>query len=600
MTAVGVCTAAVQTPILKWQRGGCLSSWCQTGWYSSPAVRDLDGNGTVEVIGSAYDVFVVDGATGASVWQVASGHDRSEPAAPNVGRTWPGIVVADVDGDGQQEIVTAHGGGWVSVYDRSGYFKPGWPKHPTTSELRGLAVYDLDKDGTLEIVATAAIPNRTNIWVYEHDGALRPGWPQLSGTTGYAWGIYNDNAAVGNLDADPAGEIVAPSDVHYIAAYEANGTQVPAAATFGAGKAWSQVGVWESTVPELRGWGACDGTRVESYRTNFADGASVIADVNGDGVNEVVVTGNVYDCSVSESRYTGPYILRADRSRFQSPPWDWTSPPVNTGAPLSEDYNVIEGAMADPVVADLDGDGIQEVLFSSNDGRVHAFWLDRTEHGSWPYSGYSAAEGVYRFASPPVVADLDGDGQAEVLFASWPQKTNGMIGKLQILDSTGHSLWAIALPAWWGGGSPAWNGALAAPTLADIDGDPELEIVVNTARSGLVAYDLPGTANARVLWSTGRGNALRSGSCVTTAPAPLGASVRVAVSGTNDLRVTWQSQPGATSYSVYRSTSRDMTGAIRIGRVSVTSFVDPGARTSAAPRYSYEVHAVAGCSAESP
>jgi uncharacterized repeat protein (TIGR01451 family) len=53
---------------------------------------------------------------------------------------------------------------------------------------------------------------------------------------------------------------------------------------------------------------------------------------------------------------------------------------------------------------------------------------------------------------------------------------------------------------------------LAAPTLADIDGDGELEAVLNTAHSGLVAYDLPGTSKARILWGTGRGNYQRSGS----------------------------------------------------------------------------------------
>ena len=35
--------------------------------------------------------------------------------------------------------------------------------------------------------------------------------------------------------------------------------------------------------------------------------------------------------------------------------------------------------------------------------------------------------------------------------------------------------------------------------------------MLNTAHSGLVAYDLPGTADARILWSTGRGNYQRTG-----------------------------------------------------------------------------------------
>jgi hypothetical protein len=111
--------ANIAAPVLKWQHGGCYASWCETGWYSSPAVADLDGDGTMEVIGSAYSIAVLDGATGALEWRMKSGHDRTEPDADNVGRTWPGIVVADVDADGEPEIVTAHGGGYVSVYDHT-------------------------------------------------------------------------------------------------------------------------------------------------------------------------------------------------------------------------------------------------------------------------------------------------------------------------------------------------------------------------------------------------------------------------------------------------------------------------------------------------
>ncbi|HQY94419.1 MAG TPA: VCBS repeat-containing protein, partial [Caldilinea sp.] len=46
----------IQPPVLKWQRGGCFASWCQTGWYASPAVADLDGDGTMEVIAAAHAV----------------------------------------------------------------------------------------------------------------------------------------------------------------------------------------------------------------------------------------------------------------------------------------------------------------------------------------------------------------------------------------------------------------------------------------------------------------------------------------------------------------------------------------------------------------
>jgi hypothetical protein len=167
----------IQTPVLKWQHKGCYSSWCETGWYSSPAVADLDDDGSMEVIGSAYSIVVLDGDTGTLKWRMKSGHDRSEPNADNVGRTWSGIVVADVDGNGDLEIVTAHSGGYVSVYNHDGYFEPGWPQHPASNEFRSLSVADLDNNGDMEIVVGRALLNNINVWVFEHTGAIRSGWP---------------------------------------------------------------------------------------------------------------------------------------------------------------------------------------------------------------------------------------------------------------------------------------------------------------------------------------------------------------------------------------------------------------------------------------
>lgn len=501
-------SAQVAAPVLKWQHGGCYASWCETGWYSSPAVADLDGDGDAEVIASAYSIVALDGATGALLWRVASGHDRSDPSASNVGRTWPGIAIADVDGDGAPEIATAHGAGWVSVYDGDGYFEPGWPRRPVTNELRALALGDLDRDGTLEVVVGAARGDATNAWVLEHDGATRPGWPQVVGGGGYSWGVYNDNVALADLVGSADLEVVVPSDVHYVCAYDAAGAHLAADAVYG-GDHWGEVGVWEDYDVELRGWGMCNGVRSESYRTNFADGPATVADLDRDGAPEVVATGRTYDCTGGETtKYTGVYVFEADRGRWLTPSFDWRWAPVDLGAPLSLDYNVIESAHYDPAVADLDGDGELEILFSDFAGRVHAFWLDGTEHGAWPWAAYPGS-GPYRFASEPVVADLDGDGAAEVLLTTWTQKGSGTNGSLVILGADGALLHQVPLPAALG--APTWNGALATPTLAELDGDADLELVAQTAYSGVVAFDLPGSARARVLWRTGRGSYLRAG-----------------------------------------------------------------------------------------
>ncbi len=492
----GVCS--VSAPVLKWERGGCYSSWCETGWYSSPAVADLDHDGQVEVIGAAYSVFILNGVDGSLVRQMD----------PEGGRVWPGVVAADLDDDGDLEIVTAHGSGWLHVFDHTG--DAVWSRRPAGQELRGLSVYDLDGNGPLEIIVTLAGYSKQNIWVYDHNGNVRSGWPQLANDLGYAYGMFNDNAAVGDLDGDGDGEIVAPSDVHYICAYEANGSPMPADSFYG-NKMWGAVGIWESPEIELRGWGRCNGDRDESYRTNFAHGASVIADVNGDGTVEVAAVGNVYDCSVGHppGKYNGVYLFNADRTRFELDGFDWRQAPVNTGAPLSESYEEIENNQPNPAVADIDGDGRKEILFSSYDGRVHCFWLDKTEHHDWPYSVTKPSEGFHRFASEPVAADLDNDGYAEVIFTSWVEKGTHRTGALHILDHQGRPVQEVDLPAAFG--SPDWNGGLPAPTLADIDGDADLEIVINSAHSGFLAYDLPGTSNARVLWGTGRGGYTRTG-----------------------------------------------------------------------------------------
>ncbi|MCL4264586.1 MAG: VCBS repeat-containing protein [Anaerolineae bacterium] len=487
----------IAAPVLKWQLGGCDGIWCETGWYSSPAVADLDNDGAPEVIASPYSLYALNGENGTVQWEVD----------PPGGRTWPGVVVADIDDNGDLEVAVAQGSGYLTVYDHLG--NEVWNRRPETNELRGLSVYDLDADGSLELVVTAT-GDELNTYVYEHDGSLRHGWPQLNNESGYGWGIYNDNAAIGDLDGDGLGELVIPSDVHYINAYEANGVQIPAHPMYD-GDGWGKVGIWESLEVELRGWGECNGVRAESYRTNFADGPAVIADVNGDGMNEVVVTGNVYDCYAGypPSRYIGVYIFNADRSRFNKDGFDWQTVPVDTGAPLAEDYNVIESALPNPVVADLDRNGRDEILFPSYDGRLHAYWLDKTEHHNWPYNVDATGPGI-RFASEPVVADLDDDGFAEVIFASWPQKSGNYVGKLHILNYQGQVIHEVDLPP--ASGNPNYNGALGAPTIANIDADADMEVVLNTVHSGVVAYDLPGTADARILWGTGRANYQRTGS----------------------------------------------------------------------------------------
>lgn len=430
LAALAACVASaahaeIGALVLQWQR--CAPAYCETGWYASPAVADVDRDGIVEVFGGGYRLLAARGDTGALLWTYPPSGSAVAP-----GRMWPDPAVADVDGDGDREIVVVQHEK-VSVLDATGALLPGWPRSPYgAAETRTLAVADLDRDGASEILVARASGGNDETWtVLQPNGTTRPGWPRLAAPDpGYAWGAYNRNLAVGDLD--------------------------------------------------------------------------------GDGTNEIVVVGSFYDCRVGgyPQLFQVPTVFEVDRTRWASGAWDWTQLPVPDAfaAPLAIDYQVIESAQANPVLADLDGDGTKEISYSSYDGRVHAFWLDRTEHGNWPFD-VNLGESELRFASEPVVADLDGDGDAEVVFTTWTEKGSNAGGDLLIVDALGNELQRVPLPR----SASSWDGALAAPTVANLDADPLLEVVVNTAHTGLVAYEIPGsTAIAAPRWPTGRGNVART------------------------------------------------------------------------------------------
>ena len=162
--------ASVAAPVLKWQNGGCQTTWCRTGWYASPAVADLDGDGKPEVIWTDYRIMAVNGEDGSTQWVVDS---------PGGGRGWPSVVLADVNRDGSREIVTAHSDGWIQATRPNSATLPGWPQQPTPgNELRSLAAADVDASGDVELLVCSTRSN-DQWFLYEHTGAIRPGWPVL-------------------------------------------------------------------------------------------------------------------------------------------------------------------------------------------------------------------------------------------------------------------------------------------------------------------------------------------------------------------------------------------------------------------------------------
>ena len=98
--------AGLYTPTLLWQRCPIKPGYCETGWYASPAVADLNHDGQPDVIWGGYTLMAVNGATGVIEW--------NQPASNN--RLWPSIAVADLFGNGALEVITGSSGGYINQW----------------------------------------------------------------------------------------------------------------------------------------------------------------------------------------------------------------------------------------------------------------------------------------------------------------------------------------------------------------------------------------------------------------------------------------------------------------------------------------------------
>mmetsp|Transcript_18650 Transcript_18650/g.55878 ORF Transcript_18650/g.55878 Transcript_18650/m.55878 type:complete len:191 (+) Transcript_18650:76-648(+) len=167
---------AQDAPTIKWKRATCFGNelqYCETGWYSSAAVVEDGAQSAIFV--SSYHVYRLD-SNGNEVWKVEVAADVSDPDGGVSSRTWPGVVLCDLLGNGQLAVVTAHGEGYVSAYDLDGNFLDGWPKRPFNNELRSLAVGDLENNGgALQVAVGVARGDDINMSVLDADG----GWSMV-------------------------------------------------------------------------------------------------------------------------------------------------------------------------------------------------------------------------------------------------------------------------------------------------------------------------------------------------------------------------------------------------------------------------------------
>ncbi len=483
-------SATVATPALVYT----LFDRYHEAWLASPAVADLNGDGTNEIVVPRDSQLLVWHTDNTIAWR-----------ATLPGRIWSSPVVADLDKTRPGVEVAVASRGTIGAFDATGQPLPGFP-FTWRDELRSLAAGDLDGDGKLELVAVTTTPldaagQRDIIIAVHADGSAVSGFPpNTTGAAGcdaacYVTGGYDQNLALGDIDGDKKADIFAPQDNAYMSLHDGTGRAFDAAPIFRGRTKFS--GIRWMVDYALAQQGYADDEAVDE-QAHFTNTAPAIADLDGDGTAELIALGSIQNAAQTDrEKGVGLFVMHHDGTR----PDAWVAPPrfPDYTSGLGDGDNNIVAVTNQVSIADLDPSHAgPEIVFAGFDRRIHA--VSATGAPLWSVTYTSSAD---TWTGGVAIADLSGDGIPEIVLTTYGPSG----GDLIILDAGGNELHRITL---------GQRGAMPVPTIADVDNDGDLDIVVSLKDGEdrvrqVEIYEVPGSTTKCLLWPTGRGNYRRDG-----------------------------------------------------------------------------------------
>lgn len=470
-------------------------------FFSSPTIVDINGDRVLDIL-SADSTGCVWGFN--SNGQLLAGFPwKTGGVCDNAPRINSSLAVGDINGDGLLEVVAGTRGkgtgvgqrGKVFVWNRSGQVlwtrEMAWANitNGNFPEVMSVAVADIVGDKKLEVLAGtsneagAGTNNAPNMYAWYSDGSAVAGFP-TSAEKGS--GIFGQVGA-GDLNNDGKAEFLSGRDEIYFYAYNGQGQSLPN---------WPlHTFLSISNVT----WGT-------DLYMEFTRSSPTVADLDGDGTKETIVAGKVRN-PLQNHKVIADALIVSEPNGSRRSGWEVGK---LSGSIFATDYSTQLGT----AVADLDGDGKLEIVVVFEDGTVRAY----RENGVqiWSYT-YDTSRTL--LASEAAIADVTGDGKVDVVFGTYSLVAssapyarmfalNGATGQLQ----AGFPLPFTAEGTASGTGPSAQKGIMAAPSIADLDGNCTVEIIAHSRGGSIYVWDTPGSSRPTLQpWSTSRGNIQRTG-----------------------------------------------------------------------------------------
>jgi hypothetical protein len=200
------------------------------------------------------------------------------------------------------------------------------------------------------------------------------------------------------------------------------------------------------------------------------------------------------------------WVVRPDASRI--PGWEtpFHVPDYLAGLEGFQGTNIYT-ATNQVTIADINSSKAgPEFIFAGFDGKIHAVASDKSELWSFIYTTDTTV-----LTSGVVAGDLSKDNIPEIVFNTFSTDSNK--GAPFVVDASGNELHRLTLPR---------RGAMPVPTLADIDQNGTVEIVVSLKDAedyveSVLIYTVSSSSADNLIWPTGRGNLLRNGWLVNPA-----------------------------------------------------------------------------------